>query len=193
MRLILAKTLPTLENFRSLPLFFLAGPVRGGGDWQFKMSELLAREFDDCIIANPCRYDYNHPLYKYRVNGPDGFPRQTDWERHFLQLAADRWETGCIIFWLPPEDALNPRKDGGPYARETMGEIGEWRGQMMWARHLRVIVGMAVEFPGASQIERNFELALGREFKIYRTMEEVVARAVFFAQPSLSFRSRVSA
>jgi hypothetical protein len=108
------------------------------------------------------------------------FERQTDWERHYLEQAAEKWPAGCIIFWLAEQK--EPRQDGGPYARDTYGEIGEWRGRMMRAPHLRVVVGAEKEFPGLSQIKRNFELALP-DLKIYDTMEEVVERAAFFAEP----------
>jgi hypothetical protein len=174
-------------------MFFLAGPITGGGDWHVPMSELLAKRFEHLIVVNPSRYKYTHPFCKYRMNGAeDQFERQTDCERHYLDQAGEKWPTGCIIFWLACEDAKNPRKDGQPYARDTRGEIGEWRGRMMYAPHLRVVMGADQDFPGLSQIKRNFEQVLPG-FKIYDTMEEVVERATFFAQPSLSFFERVKA
>ena len=64
---------------------------------------------------------------------------------------------------------------------------------MMYDRNLRVVMGGDKNFPGLSQIKRNFELALGRDFKVYETMEEVVERAVHYAHPALSFAQRVQA
>ena len=189
MHLILPKTLPDLEPLRSLPLFFLAGPIRGGGDWHLEMSRLLEEHVGECIIANPSRYKPDHPLYRYQLSGRQNtFPHQTDWERHYLQQAAEGWPTGCIIFWLGCEDKKNPRKkDDGAYATDTRGEIGEWRGQLMYVRDLRVVMGADPMFPGLSKIARNFEHALGPGFKIYETMKEVVDRAAYFAQERLSF------
>jgi hypothetical protein len=120
----------------------------------------------------------------------DFFERQTDWERHYLDMAADKWPTGCIIFWLG--DQRKPRPDNLPYAMDTRGEIGEWRGRMMHNPALRVVMGAEEDFPGLRQIKRNFELALP-DFPIYDTMEEVVERAAFFAHPSFSFSERVNA
>jgi hypothetical protein len=181
MRLILPKTQPALEGHKDLPMFFLAGPIRGGGDWHASMSRLLMGRFGRPIVVNPSRYDQNHPHAEYRMRGEENrFERQTDWERHYLEQAAEKWPAGCIIFWLAEQK--EPRQDGGPYARDTYGEIGEWRGRMMRAPHLRVVVGAEKEFPGLSQIKRNFELALP-DLKIYDTMEEVVERAAFFAEP----------
>lgn len=63
---------------------------------------------------------------------------------------------------------------------------------MMYAPHLRVVMGADKDFPGLNQIKRNFEFALP-DFTIYDTMEEVMERATFFAHPSLSFSERVRA
>lgn len=181
MHLILPKTHPVLEEHRGLPMFFLAGPILGGGDWHIPMSELLIKRFEHLIIVNPSRYQHFHPFYGYRMSGEENrFERQTDWERHYLGQAAEMWPNGCIIFWLAEQK--EPRQDGKPYAMDTRGEIGEWRGHMMHAPRLRVVMGAEKNFPGLSQIRRNFELVL-LDFKIYDTMEEVVERAAFFAHP----------
>lgn len=191
MRLILPKTQPVLEDYRKIPMFFLAGPIMGGGDWHVPMSNLLMKRFEHLIVVNPSRYQPPHPFVEYRMKGEENrFERQTDWERHYLEQAAEKWPTGSIIFWFAEQK--EPRQDGQPYARDTRGEIGEWRGRMMYAPHLRVVMGAEKDFPGLSQIKRNFEFALP-DFKIYDTMEEVVERAAFFAQPSSSFSERVHA
>lgn len=194
--LVLPKTQPNHFNdrLRKLPLFFLAGPILGGGDWHTKMSLLLQEKVGECIIVNPSRYDSRHPLYEYRIIGNnDVFERQTDWERYFLKQASEGWATGCIIFWLPCENECAPRTDGLPYAMDTRGEIGEWRGHLMHNKNLRVVMGAEPSFPGLSQITRNFELSLGDTFRIYSTMEDVVDRASFFADPKNSFYNRTHA
>jgi hypothetical protein len=194
MHLILPKTFPVTTHLRSVPLFFLAGPILGGGDWQHQMSTILAQRFDECIIVNPSRYEPSHPLYAHSMaGGGRAFERQTDWERYYLQQAADEWPTGCIIFWLACENKKTPRVDGLSYAMDTRGELGEWRGRMMHNRDLRVVIGAETDFPGLSQVVRNFEYALGPTFVIHDTMENVVDQAAFFAHPRLSFKTRVSA
>jgi len=182
MQLVLPITSPTFLSLE-LPLFFLAGPIKGGDDWQLKMSELLMNRLDDLIIVNPSRYKPNHVLYRYRVEGKeDVYPRQTDWEHHFLREAAEKWHTGCIIFWLPVESKTTPRTGPKPYAMDTRGEIGVWRGHLVHNRRLRVAIGAEEGFPGLSTVERNFFLDLGPDFKIHRTMEDVVDQALFFVQ-----------
>jgi hypothetical protein len=176
-------------------MFFLAGPILGGGDWHVAMSEMLMKRLGGIIVVNPSRYDFSHTHYEHhtflvretkysqRVTPEIHFERQTDWERYYLDQAAGIWPTGCVIFWLAEQK--EPRGDGQPYAMDTRGEIGEWRGRMTHDWNLRVVVGAEKNFPGLSTIKRNFELALP-SFKIYDTMEEVVERAVHFAHPALS-------
>lgn len=183
MQLILPKTEPYGYPAYASPLFFLAGPIGGGDDWHSRMMRILMEWNDDCIIVNPTRYTADHPFCQYRVNGREGtYQRQTDWERHYLRQAADEWPRGCIIFWLPEESKTNPRTDGNPYAMDTRGELGEWRGHLMHNPGLRVVIGAEEGFPGLSIIKRNFELALGPDFKIHSTMEEVVEQAMKFAK-----------
>ncbi|MDD3531405.1 MAG: hypothetical protein PHV99_02340 [Candidatus Pacebacteria bacterium] len=183
MQLILPKTVPSFSFVNeALPLFFLAGPIGGGDDWHFRMTELLMSHSADCVIVNPTRYKPNHPHYQYRVSGDDDvYTRQTDWERRYMCDAAKASLHGCLIFWLPKESVTNPRSDGEPYARDTRGEIAEWRTHLMYDRSLRVVVGAEEEFPGLSVIRRNFELTMCPAFPIYRTMEEVAGAAVKFA------------
>lgn len=194
---------PVLDGFRALPMFFLAGPILGGGDWHVPMSEMLKKRLNDLIVVNPSRYASSHPHYKYHeyleretshiaqsLSDVNFFERQTDWERHYLVQAAELWPTGCVIFWLATQKEERP--DGMPYAMDTRGEIGEWRGHLQHNPNLRVVIGAEKDFPGLRTIKRNFELALPG-FPIYDTMEEVVEKAAFYAQPQLSFAQRVGA
>lgn len=185
MKLILPKTLPHSLSL-DLPLFFLAGPIHGGDDWQAAMAEMLTKLTGDCIIVNPSRYTEEHPLYQYRVAGrEDVYPRQTDWEHHYLRYAADKWPIGCIIFWLPEESKTNPRTGPKPYAMDTRGEIGVWRGHLAHDRSLRIAIGAEPGFPGLSTIERNFLLDIGPGFKIHSTMEDVADEAMTFVRRGL--------
>lgn len=188
LNLILPKTRPHLQNpyLLSLPLYFLAGPILGGGDWHRRMTELLLRNLEhrsdprDCIIVNPSRYEPTHPHYQYRMKGPDEFPTQTLWERYYLREAALNWPSGCLIIFLACESKTEPRKDGLPYAMDTRGEVGEWRAHLMHNPKTRLIIGAEPEFPGLRTIRRNFENAVGDHFKILGSMEEVAERAMDF-------------
>ena len=101
--------------------------------------------------------------------------RQLTWERHSLDIAAEK---GCLIFWLPSESKVNPRTGSDPYAMNTRGELGEWRGRLEHDPKLRVVVGAEPEFPGLSQIQRNFSFATKSDFPIYGTLAETVEAAL---------------
>lgn len=179
MKIILPKTSIQVEPIEG-PLFFLAGPIKGGGDWQRECVHEIRKHLEHFAAIIPCRYGPDHPLFAYKASGDDSlFERQLPWERVGLDLAAT---TGCVIFWLPRESQTAPRDDGNPYAMDTLGELGEWRGRMMHDRHLRVVVGAEASFPGLSQIERNFKYALGGNFSIRptltRTIQAAIARAL---------------
>lgn len=178
MNLLLPKTFVDLQP-TNLPLFFLAGPIKGGDNWQATCSEMLTERLPSCTIASPRHYTQTHRLFQYKITGEeDMFERQTDWERFYLYRAA---LDGCIIFWLPRESLTEPRTDGSPYARDTYGELGEWRGHLQHYRNLRVAIGAEADFPGLSVLTRNFKLALGQDYPIYTSLEETIAAAINFA------------
>lgn len=178
MRLILPNTFPNLSRHNHLPLFFIGGPILGGDDWQAKMCCLIRDEIGPCIIVNPCPYPDSHPLYRFRMVGNENhFQRQLNWERYFLREAADRWPSGSVIFWCPEESKIHPRNDRNPYARDTYGEIAEWRGRIIERRsHYRVAVGGEEGFPGFDVMRRNFEAELP-DFRMGNSMREVVELA----------------
>lgn len=163
------------------PIFFLAGSVAGGDDWQYRMCQSLQKRLkEDFFVAIPCRYDADHPLQAFRAEDMDRpFDRQLAWERHYLGLASRK---GCIIFWLPCESQSSPRADGLPYAMDTRGELGEWRGRLMYDKTLKAVVGAEAGFPGLDVIQRNFNLALSCDFPIYGSMEETVNASVKMAE-----------
>lgn len=181
MRLILPNTF--VENSKiDYPLFFLAGPVRGGGNWQENCCLAIARRNPSFFAAVPCRWQKGDNLFCYRENGTDnGFTRQTDWEHYYLNLASERSveRKGCIIFWLPAEDQEHPRDDGHPYARDTYGELGRW-GRNAALTGARLIVGAEQLFWGLSVIKENLKLdfKLKTEFPVCDTLEETAAQAV---------------
>lgn len=184
MRLILPKTHPDMRQLENLdcPLFFLAGPILGADDWQHRMTLLLDAAVPDCIIANPSPYTPDHPLYANRLNGNEiELLDRTLWERHYLEHAGITWARGCIIFWLATESNRSPRVDGKPYAMDTRGELGEWRGRAMGNKMVRQVIGADPEFPGLLNITVNTRYALGEHFPFYTTMEETVAAAVAVA------------
>lgn len=177
--LILPDTYPTLGCWsKQFPMFFLMGPVLGGGDWQRTMTETLVERVGECIIVNPNRYEPTHPHYKYRMRGPGRSAYDAGWAWHHQQMASAGFRRGCVILWLACESKTEPRNDGNPYAMETRDEIGWWRKELVDSPDVRLVVGAEPGFPGLERIQQNFDIALGYPFKIYETMEEVVQRTV---------------
>lgn len=181
MKLILPKNFVDVgpgSFYEKTPLFFLAGPVQGGGDWQRRILPLIKRYEEHCLVASPCRYKEDDELRKLHAlpySGDGIFERQTNWERHYLERAS---QNGCILFWLSCEDKYNPRTDGQPYARDTQGELGAWRVHLKYNSSVRVVIGAEPGFPGLSVIKCNLDGDLGKDFPIYSTMEETVKAAV---------------
>lgn len=172
-----------LSDKDGIPTFFLMGPIRGGGEWQVNACTLL-REFfqkEEFAVIVPNRWPENHILKKYFIPGQAENTSQTVWERKGLYLAGRSAMRGCIITWLPVESKTDPRNDGSPYGRESYGEIGEWRGQMMYDDHIRFVLGAEKDFPGLEQISKNFDDALRTTFPIYPDLEMTVQAAIGIA------------
>ena len=180
MKVILPKTLHEID-WSYGPLFFFAGPIKGGGDWQRRACAEVEKRLTDYYATIPCRYGDDHSLRKYAASGRgDYFSSQTFWERHYLELAATC--RGCIVFWLPCESKTDPRSDGQPYARDTYGEIGEWRGALKFNPNLKVVIGAEQGFPGLEVMKKNFVGALKQDFPFYNTLEETIQAAVAMAK-----------
>ena len=159
------------ENEIELPVIFLAGPIRGGDDWQYRFIKEIEKDFKKGTIVNPVRYEGDHPLFSVKEKGEENhFESQTLWERYYLDVASRR---GCVTFFLPVESKINPRTTGLPYARDTYGELGEWRGRKMSNNNISLVVGGDSEFPGIDVIEKNFKYAFG-DFKIQKSLEDTV-------------------
>jgi hypothetical protein len=165
-------------------LFFLAGPVRGGDDWQKKFYELLKTKLDQFYVAIP--YYHVPGMQKFDLldhaeeGSGDDFPRQLDWERFYLEKAATQ---GCVVFWLPEESKHDPRpKEEGAYATDTRGEMGRWSVHKKYHPEYKLVVGGEATFPGLSQIQRNLNADVGCDFPIYNTLEETVDAAIAAAK-----------
>lgn len=191
LHLVLPKT--NIETFGK-PAFFLAGPIKGGDDWQKRAIKLLYERQSKSFIFCPCRYGPDHELFNDSVaqwmpQGSSGHHRsqihesQTLWERQYLETAS---KDGCIIFWLPEESKVNPRNDGSPYARDTYGELGEWRvrsaGEQNWlVSRPKVVIGAEPGFPGLKQIKTNFQ-AMIPGFVIHESLEATIDAAIKVAR-----------
>ena len=180
MKIIIPKVLVEVDP-RYGPIFFLAGPVRGGGDWQKKCCDEIAKVLERFYVAIPYyrNPEMQFPLMRQALREVEKhFDHQLDWERYYLALAAKQ---GCIIFWLPEESKTNPRTSGA-YATDTRGEVARWSVELKYNPDNRVVVGAEAEFPGRSTIYRNFCADQGSDFPFHPTLVETVRAAVAKAQ-----------
>lgn len=195
-KLLLPRTLVDFNETTDI-VFFLAGPIKGAGDWQKESISILQKYADtldsrgNVYVVCPSEYQSTHDLYSLKIIGipEESYTEgqkmitysRTDWERRHLEIAS---RLGCVIFWLGKEDEKNPRKrEEGPYARDTYGELGEWRARMYYEREyngtkINVVVGAHPDFPGLVQIERNFKRMVGEDFQISSTIDETIRRAM---------------
>ena len=132
MRIILPNTYVD-STIIDKPLFFLAGPIRGGENWQQACCLEIEKHLPDFFAVVPCRWEKGYSLFKHRQAGVDNFfKRQTVWEYYYLRRASElsKEHKGCIIFWLP-EPARNYK---GEYARDSRGEIARWGSHQRYHR-----------------------------------------------------------
>lgn len=166
---------PTLDS----PLFFLAGPIRGGGDWQSHMADHILYHERSALIACPSRWGSEHRLAKhFHQPFSQAENRQLVWERHYLKQAGlEPGVPGCVIFWLGLESAGRPHPGPEPYAMDTRREIGKFTAfaEMM---NVRIVVGGDCRFYGLDVILFEFSEAVGKPFPFYETMAEVADHAI---------------
>lgn len=170
---------PTINS----PLFFLAGPIRGGGDWQSQMAETILDREPSAHIACPSRWDRTHRLaHFFHQPFSQGDNRQLVWERHYLKQAGLEADVrGCVIFWLGLESVTKPHAGPEPYAMDTRREIGKFTAfaEMM---KVRMVVGGDPHFFGLDVILFELGEATGKPFPFYQTMTKVVEHAFITAR-----------
>lgn len=175
--IIVPKIIEPVDQTR--PLIFLAGPIRGGGDWQRSMAEILISLEPTVQIACPCRWTGTHPLSRYFIRPFSNAPnRQLHWERHYMQSAGlNLSQPGCVLFWLGLEDELYPHPGPEPYAMDTRRELGKFTvySEMFGAD---VVVGGSRDFHGLSVIIDEFKYATNKRFLYYETMESLANAAL---------------
>lgn len=195
MTIYLPKTIvpliPTVES----PLFFLAGPIRGGGDWQAFMADQLLLRKPSALVACPSRWDESHTLSKY-FHQPftKADNRQLVWERHYLKQAGlEANVPGCVIFWLGRESKKFPHPGPESYAMDTRREIGKFIAYLEVLQEFpelsdrldtRIVVGGHPNFYGLDVILFELSAAIGKQFPFYKTMTEVVEAALRTARKS---------
>lgn len=170
---------PTIDS----PLLFLAGPIRGGGDWQAPMAESIMDTEPSSLIACPSRWHADHRLAKhFHQPFSQADNRQLVWERHYLKQAGlESGVPGCVIFWLGLESENNPHPGPEPYAMDTRRELGKFTAyaEMM---NVRMVVGGNSNFHGLNVILFELSEAFGKTFPFYETMADVAEHAILTAR-----------
>jgi hypothetical protein len=143
------------------PVIFLAGPIQGAPIWQPEAAATI-HDLDPSIIVATPRKDYEPGTFVY--------PRQVDWETHFLRTAGKQ---GVVAFWLAAEERrwenfarrlalcarilLRPDTVELPrsYAQTSRFELAEWK-----MRHeyegAKLTIGIEEGFGNARYIRRRF-------------------------------------
>lgn len=185
MPIYVPKTIVPLTPSGESPLFFLAGPIRGGGDWQAGMAETIIHLMPNALIACPSRWTADHRLSRHFHQPFSTAPnRQLVWERHYLKQAGlDPNVIGCIIFWIGLESTSHPHPGPEPYAMDTRREIGKFTAYLEVLQEFpelrdrldtRVVVGGHPDFYGLNVIMDEFQNATGKDIPFFTTMEDVV-------------------
>ncbi|MBN1923482.1 MAG: hypothetical protein JW791_01840 [Nanoarchaeota archaeon] len=157
------------------PVLFLAGPINSAPPWQEEAIRLVKELADyELYIACP-KYELSNNFRDIIVNedGPIDAPcfeKQLLWERYYMHFAAS---SGALMFWLPKPARHDCERT---YARDTRGELGEYRGLMQYGG-LNVVIGGEEGFDGLKVIKENFLDAL-MSMRFYETLEDTVKAAL---------------
>ena len=183
MPIYVPKQIVPIEPLVQSPLIFLAGPIRGGGDWQASMAEEILRQEPLANIACPSRWDGTHRLASHFYQPfSKAHNRQLVWERHYLKQAGLEHDVpGCVVFWLGSESRTNPHPGPDPYAMDTRREIGKFTAYAE-TMNVRMVVGGDCAFYGLDVIMFELSEAFGERFPFYETTEDVVKHALLVAQ-----------
>ena len=165
MRLVLPKD--KVEGLE--PLIFLAGPISFAPQWQDKAVEIIHSINSGVYIASPSWY-LREEYVKNSMKSREQFGKQLEWERYYLDEASLK---GGILFWLPMPVKHDCTRS---YARDTRGELGEWRGRIIY-EDVKIIIGAEKDFDGLDVIKRNY-LSIKPDMKFYNTLEETCKEAV---------------
>ncbi len=170
---------PTVQS----PLFFLAGPIRGGGDWQSNMAEEIQNQEPSALITCPSRWNSEHRLASnFHKPFSKAKNRQLVWERHYLKQAGLEPDVpGCVIFWFGLESREQPHPGPEPYAMDTRREIGKFTAYAE-TMNVRIVVGGDRNFHGLDVILFELSEAFGHHIPFYETMEEVAGKALLISR-----------
>ncbi|HMF33383.1 MAG TPA: hypothetical protein VKK79_18300 [Candidatus Lokiarchaeia archaeon] len=157
------------------PVIYLAGPIIGAPKWQGEAVAILHTLDPDLFVASPStRLPEDQKRAQVKGNQPN-FTDQLTWERYYMEMASKQ---GAILFWLPVEKQHDCNH---PYARDTRGELGEWRGRLAYDKDLRVVIGREEGFDTHYVIQRNYQTVVPG-IKFYSSLDETCTEATRLAR-----------
>lgn len=149
------------------PLIFLAGPIRSAPKWHKEAIEYLVSKEENFTIASPHR-----PGGK--IFPSKKFPRQREWERHYLKIAK---KDGCVMFWLPGEEEHDCNKVYGAMSRFELGQMFTY---FELDNSTNFCIGSDGKFPEIHTIEYDLTLNAPNK-KIFSTLEKTCDEALRIA------------
>ncbi len=176
--LILPRTSVSLRNKK---LFYLAGPVEGGGNWQKKAIVVLRKKFPDAYFAFNCPFDRMRRLRRFAVRGDEAqYSNETEWQREHMEFAAKH---GCLVFWLGPQDKEEDVDFSKvPYGLEASREEAEWAFRLFCNKKLRVVIGTHHSFPGQGRIMENLLVLFGINVPLHGRLQDVLDATIKMAK-----------
>ena len=163
-------------------IIFLAGPIQGAPEWQTKAADLIHDIDPSVVVASP-RKNY--------APGEFVYPRQVDWETHFLRRAGG---TGVVAFWLAEQERerrnirqrfmmafqllFSPDKIKSPraYGQTSRFELAEWKMKHEY-EGAKLTIGIQEDFGNARYIRRRFSQDVP-DVKIADSLEAMCENAV---------------
>lgn len=161
--------------------FYLAGPVRGGGNWQKGAIAFLRKLFPEAYFGFPCGFRKIKHFQRSAVKGEqDQLLNDAGWRRAQMGEAALH---GCLIFWLGPQDKSEEEDFSKvPYGWRASREEAEWAFRLFYNRKLRIVIGVHHSFPGHDEIVENLRLLFGANFPVYARLPDLLKAAAKMAK-----------
>jgi hypothetical protein len=163
-------------SLKKQKLFYLAGPVEGGGGWQKKAISVLRKNFPEAYFAFNCPFNEMRRLRRFAVKEEsEQCSSSAEWRRAHMEEAALR---GCLVFWLGPQDKEEDADFSKvPYGLLASREEAEWAFRLFYNNKLRVVIGVHHAFPGHDEIVENLRVLFGAKFPVYTHLPDLLEAA----------------
>jgi hypothetical protein len=162
-------------------LFYLAGPVEGGGGWQKKAISILRKDFPEAYFAFRCPFNEMRRLRRFALKGEEEqYSSEAEWRRDQMEFAA---MSGCLMFWLGPQDKEEEADFTKiPYGLIASREEAVWAFRLFYNNKLRVVIGVHHSFPGHDEIVENLLDLFGANFHVYNRLPDLLEAAALRAK-----------